>query len=166
MLPMELPKRKTNRIKYYDYSSGGAYFVTICTEGRKNLLCTIVGDGSPVPKLPGQIAEQFIGMISTKYPSVSVRKYVIMPNHIHLLLLFCAPDGTGNPSPTLGNVVGWYKYNATKQINLQTGSIGTKLFQRSFHDHVIRGEKDYQKIWEYIEHNPLRWQEECFYTAE
>ena len=154
---MELPQRKPNRISEYDYSQNGAYFVTVCTQDRKNLLSTIVGDGFPVPKPIGTIAEEFIQQIPEKYPTVSVDKYVIMPDHIHLMLRFDRILGTGNPSPTLGNVIGWFKYQVTKHVNLQMCSPGTGLFQRSFYDHVIRNQKDYDEIWEYIENNPRSW---------
>ena len=160
---MELPKRKPNRLPYYDYSSSGAYFVTICVDGRKNRLSKIVGDGFPVPKPSGQIAEEWIIRIPTKFPSVAVDHYVIMPNHIHILLQISSPDGTGNPSPTLGAIIGWYKYQVTRQINKSQETTGSRFFQRSYHDHVIRGEKDYLKIWEYIDNNPARWKEDCFY---
>ena len=96
---MELPKRKPNLIPHFDYSTPGAYFITICTEHRKTTLCSIVGDGFPVPKPPGQIAEDFIRKIPEKYPCVSVDHYVIMPNHIHLLLRISSSYGTGNPPP-------------------------------------------------------------------
>ena len=82
---MDFPQRKPNRIPNFDYSTPGAYFVTVCTEHRKNTLCTIVGDGFPVPKVPGQIAEAFIRKIPEKYPCVMVDHYVIMPNHIDYL---------------------------------------------------------------------------------
>ncbi|MBQ2928542.1 MAG: transposase [Oscillospiraceae bacterium] len=161
---MELPKRKRNRLMNYDYSSNGVYFVTICTEGRQKVLCEIVGDGSPVPKEAGRIAEKMIRKIPEKYPDVSVDNYVVMPNHIHLLLAINEPDKMRNASPAMGTVVGWYKYQVTKMVNEMSGTQGTKLFQRSFRDHIIRGEKDYLKIWEYIEYNPLKWREDCFYT--
>ena len=161
---MELPERKRNRLKNYNYSSCGAYFVTICTEKRRNTLCDIVGDGFPVPKEAGTIADMYIQKIPVRYPTVHVNHYVIMPNHIHLLLSIDAGNGTGNPSPTLGSIVGWYKYQTTKAINERSGTNGKRVFQRSFHDHVIRGEKDYQKIWNYIDGNPLRWADDCFYA--
>ena len=86
-----------------------------------------------------------------------------MPNHIHIIL--CVEnDGRENPSPTIANVVGWLKYNATKQINLIDGNTGNQIFQRSFHDHIIRGENDYLKIWNYIDTNPSKWKDDCFYT--
>ena len=152
---MELPRRKINRIPEYDYSTSGAYFVTICTKERKHLLCDIVGDGFPVPKPIGVIAQDFIYQIPVKYPMVAVDQYVMMPDHIHLLLRI--DSGTGNPPPTLGNVMGWYKYQVTKQVNLQMNTAGEQLFQRSYYDHVIRCQQDYDEVWEYISNNPVRW---------
>ena len=152
---MEFQERKANRIPEYDYSTCGAYFVTICTQDRKKILSSIVGDGSPVPKPTGRIAEEYIRIISEKYPTVSVDQYVIMPDHIHMLLRI--DNGTGNPSPTLGNIIGWYKYQVTKQANMQLNNSGEKLFQRSYYDHVIRNQRDYGEIWQYIENNPLKW---------
>ena len=154
---MELSDRKPNRLPEYDYSQNGAYFITICTHERRKILSTIVGDGFPVPKPCGIIAEKFIAQISEKYPSVNVDRYVIMPDHIHLLLRFELDNGTGNPSPTLGNVIGWYKYQVTKEINWQLKTQGDKFFQRSYYDHVIRNQKDYDEIWQYIENNPRKW---------
>ena len=153
---MDLPERKNNRLTNYDYGQNGAYFVTICTKDKQKTLCEFVGDGSPVPKPIGIIAQTVTEQISVKYPSVHVDKYVIMPNHIHLLLSI-ENSGTGNPSPTVGTVVGWYKYNITKQVNQQFGTVGTSVFRRSYHDHIIRNEKDYAEIWEYIENNPRKW---------
>ncbi len=152
---MELPQRKPNRLTEYDYSQNGIYFVTICTQDRKKVLSNIVGDGFPVPKSYGIIAESYISKISEKYPTVSVDQHVIMPDHIHILLRI--NDGTGNPSPTLGNVIGWYKYQVTKQVNAQFDHSSEKLFQRSYYDHVIRNQQDYNEAWEYIENNPRKW---------
>ena len=161
---MELSKRKANRLPEYDYSTPGAYFVTICTHNRKNTLSAIVGDGSPVPKLPGQIAEKYIQMIPDHFPAVNVDHYVIMPNHIHLLLQIKSSDESESLCPSLGNIIGWYKYQVTKSINNYCDTNGTRFFQRSYHDHVVRNEQDYQKIWLYIETNPIRWINDCFYT--
>ncbi|MBQ8237742.1 MAG: transposase [Oscillospiraceae bacterium] len=161
---MALPKRKPNRLVNYDYSSNGAYFVTICTHQRSKILGDIVGDGLPVLKRCGIIAEEIIRMIPEKYPCVKVDKFVVMPNHIHTILLFMNEIGTGNPSSTLGNVIGWYKYQVTKRINDGREYQKERVFQRSYHDHIIRGEMDYRKIWEYIDTNPIRWAEDCFYV--
>lgn len=163
---MDLPKRKPNRLQGFDYSSPYAYFVTICTEKRKNTLCSIVGDGSPVPKPAGQIAVQMIRKIPSHFPSVRVEHAVVMPNHIHLLLLLNEQSGTGNPSPTLGDVVGWFKYQVTKQVNQAAQADGSRFFQRSFHDHIVRNEQDYLRIWTYIDNNPLLWEKDCFFCPD
>ena len=126
---MKYPKRKQPRLQDYDYSQEGAYFITICTEGRNECLSEItvfnegVGRGDPdtpqvvtlLSKL-GKIVEKYLLEIPNHYPEISVGKYVIMPDHIHLLLRMDC--GTGNPSPTLGTIIGGYKYQVTKQINL------------------------------------------------
>lgn len=103
------------------------------------------------------IAEKLIAEIPEKYPTVSVDKFVIMPDHIHMLLRFDCNSGTGVPSPTLGNVIGWYKYQVTKQVNLQSNNKSERVFQRSYYDHVIRNQQDYDEIWQYIENNPRKW---------
>lgn len=154
---MEFSQRKPNRLNEYDYSQNGAYFVTICTQDRKPILSQIVGDGFPVPKAAGKIAEEYIRKIPEKYPSVLVDNFVIMPDHIHILLRFNSDQGTGNPSPTLGSVIGWYKYQVTKLVNERLNTQGEKFFQRSYYDHVIRNQQDYDEIWLYIENNPHKW---------
>lgn len=154
---VEHPYRKPNRISGYDYSQNGAYFITICTQDRRKILSYIVGDGSPVPKPYGMIAEEIIHQIQDKYQAVSVDNYIVMPDHIHLLLRIDWDLGTGDPSPTLGNIIGWYKYQVTKQINTKFDRQGEKVFQRSYYDHVIRNQQDYDEVWEYIENNPRKW---------
>ncbi len=173
---MEVPKRKPNRLNGYDYSRSGAYFLTICTLDRLPTLSEIpVGDGFPVPSLTyaGRIAKQYIELIPEKFPAAAVDHYVIMPNHLHLIL-FLSPSGdgeggqgrgTGDPSPTtVGVIVGWLKYQITKQVNLLRGTPGARVLQRSFHDHIIRDEGEYLKIREYIDTNPQSWEKDCFYV--
>lgn len=152
---MAFVQRKANRIPHYDYATNGAYFVTICTHRRQRILSDIVGDGFPVPKPIGLIAQEYIHNIPIKYPSVSVDRYIIMPDHIHILLRIDC--GTGNPSPTLGSIIGWYKYQVTKQTNIQMNTPGKTLFQRSYFEHVIRNQTDYDETWQYIENNPRKW---------
>lgn len=154
----KLPERKPTRLKEYDYSNNGAYFVTVCTKDRQKVLSNIVGEGFPLPKLlpQGKIVDDVIKEIPQKYNCVKIDKYVIMPDHIHLLISITEIGGRGNPSPTIETVMGWFKYQATKKINQATGNVGKKVFQRSFFDHIIRNENDYREIWEYIENNPRR----------
>jgi len=169
---LDLPKRKDMRLTDYDYSQNGAYFVTICTLGRQNLFGTVVGDGFPVPfavlNHHGEIIKQHIRAIPDRYATVTVGNYIVMPNHIHLLVMItkdCA-SGTGNPSPTLGTVVGWFKYQTTKAINAHAGNAGVKIWQRSYHDHVIRNEDDYLRISQYIDENPAKWREDRYYVSD
>ncbi len=93
MSESKLPKRKNIRLKGYDYSNEGCYFITICTENRKNLLSSVVGGddlGAPkeiILKPYGKIAEKYILSMEQAYDAISVENYIIMPNHIHLLIL-------------------------------------------------------------------------------
>ena len=164
----QLPKRKSPRLKSFDYSTTGAYFITICTQNRKNILSTIGGEGSPLPKLShyGEIADLWIQKLPEKYHEISVDCYVIMPNHIHLLLSVMKDDGRGDPSPTVDTAMGWLKYQITKEINKLRGTPGEKLLQRSFFDHIIRNQDDYYEIYKYIYENPLRWKLDKFYAEE
>lgn len=160
----ELPNRKSPRLADYDYSSPGAYFVTICTEGKRPLLSQIVGEGLAPPAVRlsrfGVVADGQINAISSRFPIVRVDKYVVMPNHIHMILVI-EDSGGASPSPTIPHVVGAFKSVVTRLCGC-----GPFLFQRSFHDHIIRGEKDYLKIWEYIDTNPAKWEEDCFYPEQ
>ena len=169
---MELPKRKPTRLKGYDYSTPGAYFITICVKDRKQLLSEIiVGTGvldCPQNKLTpyGEIANRQLVNMSDFYENIKIDKYVVMPNHIHLLIRIVETDKSigpsGTPVPTnslIAQFVSTFKRFCNKKY-------GKNIWQRSYHDHIIRGEKDYQKIWEYIDTNPLKWESDCFYNNE
>ena len=160
---MELPKRKPLRLPDYDYSGPGAYFVTICTHDRRCILSRIpVGEGLAPPAVElspvGQCVKEQVLALPKRYPSVRIDNYVIMPNHVHLLVSFdpdpggaspspADPDpGGASPSPTLSDVVRVLKSLSTR---LSRGHLGDlPLWQRSFHEHVIRSERDYREIWE------------------
>lgn len=104
--------------------------------------------------------------ISNKYEEITVDCYVIMPNHIHLLLTVMPNDGRGDPSPTVETVVGWLKYHITEEINKTRNIIGERVFQRSFYDHVVRNRDDYNEILKYIRENPLRWQYDKLFSED
>ena len=169
---MELPKRKPTRLKGYDYSQNGAYFITICTHNRKCLFSNIVGAIHELPenKLTpyGKIVKQIIEILPDRF-NVSIPKYVIMPNHIHLIIEIYNGDEKRaiRESPlqyhrsVIDKMVGFLKMNVSKKIHNEHSD---KIWQRSYHDHIIRGEKDYQKIWEYIDTNSLKWGSDCFYN--
>ena len=160
---MGLPVRKPNRLPNFDYNTPGAYFITICTKDRKNLFWTDVGASIARPQNPslskyGAIVDASIREIPLYDPAVSVDHYVVMPNHMHLLLqINTDEDGRAMLAPTISRVVQQLKGIVTKQI-------GYSIWQKLFHDHVIRSKKDYLKIWEYIDNNPAKWEEDCFYT--
>ena len=134
-----------------------------------------VGEGSALPKKTivelspcGRIIEKTIGQISVKYNDVSVDRYVIMPNHVHLLLSKKSSYGRADPSPTgetnIIDVIGWFKFTTAKEIARMKISGIASLWQRSFYDHIIRNEQDYYEIARYIEDNPLMWEKDSLYS--
>ena len=162
---MDLPKRKTIRLPNYDYSSPGAYFVTVCTRDRRCLLSEInVGAdalGGPCLSLTatGKVVEKYI-LSTDRICGVSIDKYVIMPNHIHLILRISDEPQSGPPrasAPTVSDAIGAMKRLINKEV-------GANIWQRSFHEHVIRGAEDYAMIWDYIEQNPAKWAEDRYYS--
>ena len=168
---MTLPKRKPTRLKEYDYSTPGMYFITICTKDKKKILSNIVvGDG--VLDVPqnilsdyGKVVEKYLLQMNDFYNHITVDKYVIMPNHIHLILSISSPEndfcfGTSRtPSPT-NSAVPKFISTFKRFCNRETC---ISIWQRSYHDHIIRNKKDYEKIWEYIDTNVIRWENDCFY---
>ena len=165
---MELPNREPNRLPDYDYSQDGAYFVTVCTQVRKQILSKI-SVGTPLPGCPqmprlellhhGKIAEKVIHQLNDFYDYLSVDKYVIMPDHIHFLITLHNENGhPGRGVPTrinersseIARFVGTFKRFCNKQY-------GSNIWQSRYYDHVIRNQQDYNEIWEYIENNPRKW---------
>ena len=157
---MELLKRKNTRLKGYDYSQNGAYFITICTQDRRHLFSEIVGANCVRQALTdiGRIVENEINILSNTYDDVVVEKYVIMPNHIHMIILISAESWRTQFAPTVSRIIKQFKGSITKQI-------GYTIWQKSFHDHVIRNETDYQKIWQYINENPQKWENDKYYSV-
>ena len=152
----KLPERKRNRLENYNYSSSGAYFVTICTKERRNYFWDNVGAtiGRPqdIVLTPyGNIVDEAIKNIPSVYPAIDVDCYVIMPDHIHLLLIIRA-DELGRPmvAPTMSRVVQQLKGYVTKRI-------GHSIWQKLFFDHIIRNHIDYEEHIKYIYENPMLW---------
>ena len=158
---MDTPRRKPNRLKDYDYSENGAYFITVCTKEKACLFWNVGAstarpDGMVTLSAAGKTVEAAILNIPKVYSCVSVDKYAVMPNHIHMLLSIQACDGRAMPAPTISVVVQQMKGHVSKQL-------GKSIWQKLFHDHVVRNEMDYQKIWQYIDTNPMRRKNDCFY---
>ena len=155
---MDLPNRKNNRLENFNYGKNGMYFITICTQNRRKILCEIVGGGAlDAPKIKlseiGEIAEKYI-LSTNNIPEITVDKYVIMPDHIHLLLWVRDINGTSKaPSPT-NNLISHSISTLKRFINKD---VGYNIFQRSYYDHVIRNQHDYDETWKYIDNNPINW---------
>ena len=155
-----MEKRKPTRLKEYDYSTPGAYFVTICTKDKKHILSNIaVGEGlCALPKntltQTGEIVEESLKYINENIDGITIDKYVIMPNHIHIIIVIENTGGHGGPP--LQNIINRFKSYTTNRV-------GRIIWQRSFHDHIIRNREDYLSIWQYIEENPAKWQSDDYY---
>ena len=167
---MELPRRKRIRLKGHDYSAPGAYFITICTHERRHLLSDIVGaiHESPENQLTeiGMIAEQVIQTLPERF-DISIPKYVIMPNHIHMIVKIrydkeraIRESPLQNHRSIISNAIGFFKMNVSKAGH---STHNTKIWQRLFHDHIIRNEEEYQKICNYIDTNVAHWEKDCFF---
>lgn len=154
---MSLPIRKKNRLAEYDYCTPGYYFLTICTADKSKLFwdTEVLIDGQPKLSAIGSIARKYLLEIPNYYQGVSVDKSVIMPNHIHLILIL-SKFHQEIALPSVENIIGQYKRAVSK-------AIGESIWQKGFHDHVIRGESDYRKIWQYIDMNPYRWTDDCYF---
>lgn len=153
---LELPKRKSIRIEDYDYSTPGAYFITVCTANREKIFWNNVGADTIRPQnvplsTTGKIAEQGILQMAEHYDHVAVDKFCIMPDHIHMILRIESNiDGRITSAPTVSTMVGSMKRWVSRQI-------GRPIWLKSFYDHGIRNQQDYNEIWEYIENNPLKY---------
>lgn len=158
----ELPQRKRNRLLGYDYSQSGAYFITICIKDRHEILGKIVGENyvrphdlpSLVPSDIGLLVIKETENLATIYPHVTLDCYVVMPNHVHLIVVIDS-DGRTEFAPTMSRIIKQWKGVISKQI-------GFSPWQKSFHDHIIRNTEDYFRISEYIRNNPARWDQDCF----
>ncbi len=166
---MEMFNRKPTRLKNYNYNTSGYYFVTVCTKNKQKILCDIVGTGvldgpNTVMLKNGEIAKKHIESIKDFYSYIKIEKYVIMPNHIHFLIKISdtnksGPSGTPVPTNSyIARLMSTFKRFCNKEI-------GENIWQYRSYDHVIRDERDYLKIYNYIDTNPNRWSEDCFYVS-
>ena len=156
------PVRKKNRLADYDYSQPGAYFVTVCTQNRKNLLSTVVGGDAHIAPYTmltpmGKVVEKYLRRIP------GVGHFVIMPNHVHMILHISATKVLEGPmwasAPTKANVSDLVRSWKT----LVSKELGVSIWQRSYYDHIIRSEVEYTEIAAYIENNPAKWSEDTYF---
>ncbi len=152
------------RLQNYDYSQNGAYSVTICSKNKEHIFGQVVGAGHPAgPQVQlshiGEIVDKYIRSIPNSYPDMYIDTYVVMPNHVHLLVRIDKPQGpAGCPAPTatLSKAMSAFK-------SLSSREAGRSLWQRSFFDHICRNFDDYIAVYEYIDTNPAKWAEDDYY---
>ncbi len=170
----DYPQRKNIRLRDYDYSWDGMYFVTVCVKQKQNLLwdetmyaprrdahCASATGGATLSEI-GTIVETAIRNIAVVYGNVCVDKHIVMPNHIHMILVLSheatpVEGGRAMRVPTVSGIVNQMKGYVTKRV-------GFSIWQARFHDRIIRSEDEYRKIWEYIDTNPQKWAEDDYYS--
>jgi putative transposase len=159
--------RKTIRLKDYDYSTPGEYFVTICTHEHICILGNIVDEEMRLSE-EGLIAKQSWEELPNHFKNIKFDEYVIMPNHIHGIINIIEPVGAIHESPLrmtqyqrrimkLPKIIGRFKMTSAKKINLSNNTIGAPIWQRGYYEHIIRSEKDLNNIRDYISNNPVKW---------
>lgn len=154
---MPLPVRKLQRLRGFDYSTPTSYFVTICTHNKQ----CIFGNPSSLNQY-GQIAFRHISFFPDHFPGLTIDHCVVMPNHVHLLMTINWGDiPDGNPFPNLSVIIGSYKSSVSKAIHQINPEL--PVWQKSFHDHIPRTEKDFQEIWKYIDENPHNWDSDKYH---
>ena len=161
--------RKSIRLPGFDYTQAGAYFVTICVNRRLCLLGKILkGSVQLTPR--GDIAERSWVLTQDHFiNNVWIDSHITMPNHVHAVIMIqSARRGGVTPplqkTPSLGDIVAFYKYRSTKQINHLSNSPGVRFWQRNYHDHIIRNEGDLNHHRKYILENPLNWSLDRYFT--
>ncbi len=163
----DLRTRKNIRLNGYDYSRTGRYFITICVKAGHEMFGTIV-DGNMQLSEYGRSAEHNLVELAAHIKGIRIDKYVIMPNHVHMILIVDSDVGTRyiasaendsalKSKQTVSRAIQQYKASVTRD-----SKIGG-LWQPRFHDHIIRDESEYRKIWHYIDKNPPHWQEDYYY---
>ena len=155
---MERQTRKANRLPDYDYGLEGCYFVTLCTQNRAQLFQMEGSVGNGLRAVPNQIIHRWIQETQNKYTNAVIDKYVIMPDHIHFIIKI----EERHAGRSLQDVMRFFKTMTTNEYIrwVKKGVLPAfekKLWQKSYYDHVIRNQRDYNEIWEYIENNPNKW---------
>lgn len=151
------PRHSSLRLKGYDYTQPGAYFVTICTKNRQCLLGEIVG-GVVQLNESGRIVAETWQWLERQYTYVELDAWVIMPNHLHGIIVITDGDIQRKP---LGNLVGAFKTVSAREINQLRQMSGCPVWQRDFYDRINRNDRSLQRIRQYIADNPLKWHEDA-----
>ncbi|MDZ4202724.1 MAG: transposase [Gallionella sp.] len=157
--------RRSIRLRGYDYSQAGAYFVTLCVHERACLFGAVEGDVVRLNEA-GYLVQRLWNQLPEHCSGIELDAFVVMPNHVHGLVLLndsgAIPKGHKNlcevnRAPTIGDIVRAYKARCTHGINRLRGTKGLPVWQRNYYEHIIRNESSLQEIREYIANNPAQW---------
>ncbi len=163
--------RKSLRLKGYDYSSAGAYFVTICTQNKENKFGAIVNGDMQLNEFGYIVQESWI-WLPKQYEYLELDEWAIMPNHFHGILKInefgrggslTAPTCDISHIKSLGSLVGGFKTVAAKRVNELRHMPSSVVWQRNYYEHVIRNEDDLHRIREYVVNNSLKWENDEYY---
>lgn len=166
----DIHHRRSIRLKGYDYSQAGAYFVTVCSWHKECVFGEIV-NGEMCLNAYGEIVKKCWNAIHDHFENMVCDEFVVMPNHMHGIIMINCRGEVASPfsglegretlplqKTTLGKIVAYFKYQAAKQINHIRNTSGQQVWQRNYYETVIRNEKELQSIREYIVNNPMQWE--------
>jgi REP element-mobilizing transposase RayT len=162
---LNYPTRKNMRLKNYDYRRGGAYFITICNQNRVSLWGEII-DNEMVLNEAGFMVQKWIGKIENKFKNMFIDGMVIMPNHLHFVLIIDELEEK-NEIP-IAQVVQWFKAMTSNEYirEVKRGNyppFNRRIWQRNYYENIIRNETSYNEIQRYMQENPQRWEEDVLY---
>jgi len=163
-------ERKQVRLRDYDYSQSGGYFITVCTYNREHLFGQVINYQMTLNEI-GKIVKQWWLKLEDRFTSVKLENHVVMPNHIHGIIMVGEKEnevGAIHELPLrsgmmprrqmlIPKVVGYFKMNSAKHVNRLRDAIGISLWQRNYYEHIVRNESELSRIREYIQNNPLKW---------
>ncbi len=162
----EIHDRRSIRLRGYDYSQAGAYFVTVCTSNGEHLLGEVT-EGVVRLNEYGQMAALCWQWLARRYAHVDLDEWIVMPNHLHGIIVITddgrrggsrtAPTRTVIKRKPLGRLIGAFKTVSIQRINAIRNTPGARVWQRNYYEHIVRNEDELNKIREYIGTNPLRW---------
>jgi REP element-mobilizing transposase RayT len=184
-------RRRSIRLKDYDYSQSSLYFITICSQDRRCLFGEIA-DGAMILNDAGQMIHDHWSTLPNRFNSIELHEFIVMPNHFHGIVKLVSEQTVGAPlvgalverhqigqpqgiaptvheiNPTIGDVIGAFKSLTTNEniAGVKQKSwppFNKKLWQRNYYEHIIRSEQSYLEIAEYIQNNPLKWLEDKYY---
>ena len=159
---MEKPNRKLPRLKGFDYSLANAYFITVCSYDKKHIfgeISKVGGNNVFYPSRIGELIEKTYFQLPERFPEFDLIHFSLLPNHLHFLAI--KNEAGSGKVKSLSDLVGAFKSLSDRAVRYEMPVI--KIWQKSFHDHIIRDELDFQNHWMYIEENVTRWGEDEYF---